>query len=110
LPNILESAAFDGLPQGTRYPSKAALVFANEVTCMAEHKTQLRTATSNREDGGARALAKCVKIALAFDAALSAGACALAACWGFALPAAGLALAFIVSAVTFAALREGGAA
>ena len=64
---------------------------------------------TNGADGRAHgALAKYVKIALAFDAALTAGACALAACWGFALPAAGLALAFIVSAVTFAALREGG--
>ena len=54
------------------------------------------------------ALAKCVKIALACDAALSAGACALAACWGFALPAAGLALALIVSAVTLKLI--GGAA
>ena len=41
------------------------------------------------------ALAKCVKIALA-------------ACWGFALPAAGLALALIVSAVTLKLI--GGAA
>ena len=41
---------------------------------MEANETQLRTATSNREDGGARALAKYVKIALAFDAALTAGA------------------------------------
>ena len=77
---------------------------------MEANETQLRTATSNREDGGARALAKFVRIVLAFDAALSAGACAVSASWGCALPALGLALAFIVSAVTFAALREGGAA
>ena len=56
------------------------------------------------------ALAKCVKIALAFDAALSAGACAVSASWGCVLPALGLALACAVSAATFAALREGGAA
>ena len=79
-------------------------------TSMEANETQLRAAISNREDGGARALAKCVKIALAFDAALTAGACALAACWGCVLPALGLALACAVSAATFAALREGGAA
>ncbi len=77
---------------------------------MEANETQLRTATSNREESGARALAKCVKIALAFDAALSAGACAVSASWGCVLPALGLALACAVSAATFAALREGGAA
>ncbi len=63
--------------------------------------------TYGAEDGGARALAGCVKIALAFDAALTAGACALAARWGFALPAAGLALMFAVSLISIALLRGG---
>lgn len=75
---------------------------------MAREMMQLRTATPNREeDGGARALAGCVKIALAFDAALSAGACALAARWGFALPAAGCLAAFAVSLGLIALLRGG---
>ena len=65
--------------------------------------------TNGAEDGGARALAGCVKIALAFDAALTAGACAVSASWGCVLPALGLALACAVSVATFAALREGGA-
>ena len=64
------------------------------------------TATPNGNQGGARALAGCVKIALAFDAALSAGAFALAVAWGLALPAAGCAAAFAVSVF----MLKGGAA
>ena len=75
---------------------------------MAKNETRRADRYNNGADGRAHgALAKCVKIALAFDAALTAGACALAACWGCVLPALGLALALIVSTVTFAALREG---
>ncbi len=76
---------------------------------MAKNETRTPTATPNGNRGGARALPVEVKIALAFDAALTAGACALSACWGFALPAAGLALALIVSAVTLAFKSKGGA-
>lgn len=60
------------------------------------------------EDGGARALAGCVRCVCVFNAALTAGACALAAYWGFALPALGLALALIVSVMAFKLI--GGAA
>ena len=64
----------------------------------SREQTRMQTAISNCEDGGACALACCVKIALAFDAAMSAGAFALAVAWGLALPAAGCAAAFAVSA------------
>ena len=64
------------------------------------------TAIPNGNQGGARALAGCVKIALAFDAAMSAGVFALAAAWGLALPAAGCAAAFAVSVF----MLKGGAA
>ena len=77
---------------------------------MRQNETRRADRYTNGAEGGARALAGCVKIALAFDAALSAGACALSASWGCVLPALGLALACAVSAVTFATLREGGAA
>ena len=75
---------------------------------MAREMMQLRTATPNREeDGGARALAGCVKVVTAFNAALSAGVFALAACWGFALPAAGCLAAFAVSLALIALLCAG---
>ena len=74
-------------------------------------KTRRADRYTNGADGRAHgALAKCVMGACVFNAALTAGACALAACWGCVLPALGLALACAVSAATFAALREGGAA
>ena len=62
-----------------------------------ETRTLAATLTSE-ESGGARALAGCVKIVAAFNALLTAGVFALAVAWGLALPAAGSALAFIVSA------------
>ena len=78
---------------------------------MKAETTRTPTATPNGVNGQAHGvLAKCVKIALAFDAALSAGACALAACWGFALPAAGCLAAFAVSLTLSALLRGGRAA
>ena len=63
----------------------------------SREQTRMQTAISNCEDGGACALACCVKIALAFDAALSAGVFAMSAFWGLARPAAGCAVAFLVS-------------
>ena len=78
---------------------------------MEANETRRAARYKNGADGRAHgALAKYVKIALAFDAALAAGACAVSASWGCVLPALGLALACAVSAATFAALREGGAA
>ena len=68
----------------------------------ARNETRTPTATTTGNQGGARALAECVKIALAFDAAMSAGVFALAVAWGLALPASGLALAAIVSALMLA--------
>lgn len=76
-------------------------------TSMDAMKTRTPTATPNGNQGGARALPVEVKIALAFDAALSAGGCAVSASWGCALPALGLALACAVSVATFAALKGG---
>lgn len=77
---------------------------------MAREKTRRADRYTNGADGRAHgALAKYVKIALAFDAALAAGACAVSASWGCVLPALGLALACAVSVATFATLREGGA-
>ena len=63
----------------------------------SREQTRMQTAISNCEDGGACALACCVKISLAFDASLSAGVFALSVFWGLALPAAGCAVAFLVS-------------
>ena len=60
------------------------------------------TATPNGNQGGAGALAGCVKIVTVASVALSAGGCALAVAWGLALPAAGLALAFALSALMLA--------
>lgn len=77
---------------------------------MASKGTRMLTATTNSENGGARALAGCVKIALAFDAALSAGVFALSAFWGLALPAAGCAVTFAVSAFMLTRLQIGGVA
>lgn len=78
---------------------------------MEANETRRADRYKNGADGRAHgALAKYVKIALAFDAALSAGACAVSASWGCVLPALGLGAACAVSAATFAALREGGAA
>ena len=76
----------------------------------SKEKTRSRAATTNRENGGAGALAGCVKIVTAFNAAMSAGAFALAVAWGPALPAAGLAVAFAVSASMLAFKSKGGAA
>ncbi len=76
---------------------------------MDAKKTQLRTATSNREDRGAHGARPEVKFALAFNVALAAGLAALAARWGYALPAIGSVFACIVSAVTLALTSRGGA-
>ena len=73
-------------------------------------KTRTPTATPNGNQGGARALPVEVKIVTLANVALCAAACAVSASWGCVLPALGLALACAVSAATFAALREGGAA
>ena len=77
---------------------------------MASKETRTLTATTNSENGGARALAGYVKIALAFDAALSAGVFALSVFWGLALPAAGCAATFAVSAFMLTRFQIGGAA
>lgn len=73
---------------------------------MAKEKTRARAATTSREDGGAGAFAVCVKVATAFNAVLAVGAFALSVAWGLALPAAGFAVAFTVSAW----ILKGGAA
>ena len=65
-----------------------------------------KTAAKAAKMGGACALARCVVIVCAANAAMSAGAFALAVAWGLALPAAGLALAFALSAF----MLKGGAA
>ncbi len=78
---------------------------------MKAMETRTPTATTNGEEGRAHgALAGCVKVVTAFNAALSAGVFALAACWGFALPAAGCLAAFAVSLGLIALLRGGRAA
>ena len=78
---------------------------------MAKNETRRADRYNNGEDGLAHgALAKCVMGACVFNAALTAGACAVSACWGCVLPALGLALACAVSVATFATLQEGGAA
>lgn len=71
----------------------------------SKEKRQTRTAATNR-NGGARALAGCVKIVTAANVAMSAGGCAYALDAGTVAPAAGLALAAIVSAF----MLKGGAA
>ena len=76
----------------------------------SREQTRMQTAISNCEDGGACALTCCVKIALAFDAALSAGVFALSAFWGLALPAAGCLATFAVSAFMLTRFQIGGAA
>ena len=76
----------------------------------SREQTRMQTAISNCEDGGARALAGYVKIALAFDAALSAGVFTVAVVWGLALPAAGCAATFAVSAFMLTRLQIGGVA
>ena len=72
----------------------------------ARNETRKPTATTNGENGGAGALAGCVKIVTAANVALSAGGCAYALGAGTVAPAAGLALAAIVSAF----MLKGGAA
>ena len=72
----------------------------------SKEKTRSRAAISNRENGGARALAGCVKIVTALNVAMSAGGCAYAMDAGQVAPAAGLALAAVVSVL----MLRGGAA
>ncbi len=60
--------------------------------------------------GGARALPVEVKIVTAFNAVVTAGLFALAAWWGLALPAAGCAVAFLVSVFMLAHMAKGGVA
>ena len=72
----------------------------------AREKRTLAATLTSEEDGGARALAGCVKVVTAFNALLTAGVFALAVAWELALPAAGCALAFVVSAF----MLKGGAA
>ena len=76
----------------------------------SREQTRMQTAISNCEDGGACALACCVKIALAFDAALSAGVFAMSAFWGLVLPAAGCVATFAVSVFVLMRIQIGGAA
>ena len=71
----------------------------------SKEKTRLRAAISNRK-GGARALAGCVKIVTALNVAMSAGGCVYAMDAGQVAPAAGLALAAVVSVL----MLRGGAA
>ena len=77
---------------------------------MANLKTRKLTAITNSDKDGARALAGLVRIALAFDAALSAGVFAVAVVWGLVLPAAGCLATFAVSAFMLARFQIGGAA
>ena len=72
----------------------------------AREKRTLAATLTSEEDGGARALAGCVKIVTAANVAMSAGGCAYALDAGTVAPAAGLALAAIVSAF----MLKGGAA
>ena len=72
----------------------------------AKNETRKPTATPNGKNGGAGALAGCVKIVTAANVAMSAGGCAYALDAGTVAPAAGLALAAIVSAF----MLKGGAA
>ena len=72
----------------------------------SKEKTRSRAATTNREDGGAGALAGCVRTVCAANVALAAGGCAYAANVGTAWPCLGLAVALIVSAW----MLKGGAA
>ena len=88
------------------YHPFGGLLRSEVIVMNARNETRTPTAIPNGNQGGARALAGCVKIALAFDAALSAGAFALAVAWGLALPAAGCAAAFAVSVF----MLKGGAA
>ena len=77
---------------------------------MAKNKTQLRTATPNREeDGGARALPVEVKAATWFNVALCAAACAAACAWKCYLPALGLGAACAVSVFMLTTFKTGGA-
>ncbi len=76
---------------------------------MAKNETQLRTATSNREDGGARALPVEVKIVTLANVALCAAACAVACAWKCYLPALGLGAACAVSVAMLATFKTGGA-
>ena len=75
----------------------------------SKEKKRTPTATTNGNQGGARALPVEVKIALAFDAALAAGACAVACAWGCVLPASGLGAACAVSVAMLATFKIGGA-
>jgi len=73
----------------------------------SKEKTRARAATTIREEGRAHgALAGCVKIVTALNVAMSAGGCAYAMGAGQVAPAAGLALAAVVSAF----MLRGGAA
>ena len=76
----------------------------------SREQTRKLTAITNSDKGGARALAGLVRIALAFDAALSAGVFAVAVVWGLALPAAGCVATFAVSAFMLTRLQIGGVA
>ena len=77
----------------------------------SKEKTRSRAATTNREDGGAGALAGCVRTVCAANVALAAGGCAILGAkfgiCGAGLPLAGLALAVVVSAAMVSALQEG---
>ena len=76
----------------------------------SKEKMRTPTATPNGNQGGARALPVEVKIALAFDAALTAAAFAVACAWKCYLPALGLSAAFAVTASMLAFKSKGGAA
>lgn len=72
----------------------------------SREQTRMPSAIQNG-NGGACALAGCVRIASAANVVLAAGVFALSACWGYALPAAGCAVAFLVSAFLVYALKGG---
>ena len=75
----------------------------------SKEKKRTPTATTNGNQGGARALAVEVKIALAFDAALCGTACAVACAWKCYLPALGLGAACAVSVFMLTTFKIGGA-
>ena len=64
---------------------------------MASKEQTRRPSAIQNGDGGACALAGCVRIASAANVVLAAGVFALSTWWGFALPAAGCAVEFLVS-------------
>ena len=69
---------------------------------IANGMTRTPTATPNGNQGGAGALAGCVKIVTAANVALSAAGCACALDAGTFAPSMGLALAVVVSALMLA--------